>query len=356
MTALIDHLPLRALVEATFAGAGSEAGEAAILADHLVESNLVGHDSHGVIRTAMYLDWLERGLVTANRHARVDYDTGPLIGIAGDGGFGQVIAREAMELGIARAKEAGLALVGIRDCGHVGRVGAWAEAAAGAGMVSVHFVNTSGFGILVAPHGGSDRRLSANPIAAGIPIPGRPPAILDIATSTIAEGKIHVARNKGQQLPDGAVLDGAGAPTRDPERFYGDPPGAILPFGGHKGSGLSFLCEVLAGSLTGGLSSHPGNPTAGRLVNNMLSLILNPACLTTAGAYGEDVNRLVQWVTGSPPVETGGTVLLPGDPERRAKDERLERGIPIDASTLEQVVGAARSVGVADTLIDGIGR
>ena len=354
MTVRIGHRPLHALIVATFAGAGSEPGEAAILADHLVEANLVGHDSHGVIRTAKYLDWLRKGMVTANRHARVVHDGGAVIGIAGDGGYGQVIARESMELGIARAKELSLALVGIRECGHVGRVGAWAEMTANAGMVSVHFVNTSGFGILVAPYGGTDRRLSANPIAAGIPIPGRPPAILDIATSTIAEGKIQVALNKGQELPEGSVLDGAGAPTRDPERFYDDPPGAILPFGGHKGSGLSFLCEVLAGSMTGGLSSHPENPTADRLVNNMLSLILDPACLTAAGAYGEDVNRLVQWVTGSPPAEAGGAVLLPGDLERRTKAERLDQGIPLDAKSLGQVVGAARSVDAPDALIDAV--
>ena len=145
----------------------------------------------------------------------------------------------------------------IRNSGHLGRIGAWAEQLAEAGLASFHFVNTSGFGILVAPHGGSDRRLSANPIAAGVPVKGRRPLILDIATSAIAEGKIQVAKNKGEQLPPGLVLDGKGRPTTDPKAFYAEPPGAILPFGGHKGSGLSFFCEILAGSLTGGHASNP---------------------------------------------------------------------------------------------------
>lgn len=351
----VDSRDLRTVIESTFIHAGSAPGEAEIVAGHLVEANLVGHDSHGAIRTANYTDWLRTGTVKANRHARVVHDGGAMICVEGEGGFGQVIAREAMELGINRVFETGLAVLGIRDCGHLGRIGAWAEMAAEAGLVSIHFVNTSGLGILVAPFGGSDRRLSANPIAAGVPIPGRTPVILDIATSTIAEGKIQVARNKGQWLPEGSVLDGHGTPTRDAERFYGDPPGAILPFGGHKGSGLSFLCEVLAGSLTGGFSSHPDNPTAGWLVNNMLTILLEPGCFSSADAYAEDVSRLARWVTGSPPAEPGGAVLLPGDAERQTKADRLDRGIPIDANTLEQVRAAAASVNVPRAVVDGLG-
>ena len=144
-----------------------------------------------------------------------------------------------MAIAAGRARESGLCAIAIRNSGHLGRIGAWAEQLADAGLVSVHFVNTSGFGILVAPHGGSDRRLSANPIAAGTPVAGSAPLILDIATSTIAEGKIQIARNRGEALEPGIVIDGKGRPTTDPDAFYAEPPGAIFPFGGHKGSGLS---------------------------------------------------------------------------------------------------------------------
>ncbi len=142
------------------------------------------------------------------------------------------------------------------------------------------------------------------------------------------------------------MLDGAGRPTTDPEAFYADPPGAILPFGGHKGSGLSFFCEILAGSLTGGLASNPKNPTAGRLVNNMLSLAFDPAAFAGTVPFQEDVKRLITWTTASPPLESGGTVLLPGAIEDRTRAEREANGIPIDGETWARIVAAAASLGV----------
>jgi hydroxycarboxylate dehydrogenase B len=143
------------------------------------------------------------------------------------------------------------------------------------------------------------------------------------------------------------VLDGQGRPTRDPEAFYAAPPGAIFPFGGHKGSGLSLFCEILAGALTGGGSSHPDNPSAAALVNNMLSLIFDPAAVAGTGAFAADLERLVGWVAVSPPLEPGGSVLLPGEIERRCRAERLTKGIPLDDETLRQLAAAAASVGIA---------
>ena len=199
------------------------------------------------MRIYKYVDWVRAGQVVPNRHAEIVSDRGSLVVIDGGFGYGQVIGKEAMEAGTARAAEHGFTLVAIRNSGHLGRIGAWVEMLANAGLASFHFVNTSGFGILVAPHGGSDRRLSANPVAAGVPVEGAPPLVLDIATSVIAEGKIQVARNKGEKLPAGMVVDGAGRPTDDPEAFYANPPGAILPFGGHKGSGLTTTSRGWAG-------------------------------------------------------------------------------------------------------------
>jgi uncharacterized oxidoreductase len=192
-----------------FAAAGSSREEAILVADHLVEANLVGHDSHGVIRIKKYVDWAKAGRVLPNHHVEVISDRGPALLLDGGFGYGQVIGREAMALAAERAAKFGFALAAIRNSGHLGRIGAWPEQLAADGFVSFHFVNTSGLGILVAPHGGRDRRLSANPIAAGAPVKGGPPLILDIATSMIAEGKIQVARNKGEKLMPGQVLDGA---------------------------------------------------------------------------------------------------------------------------------------------------
>ncbi len=316
------------------------------MAEHLVEASLVGHDSHGIIRIAKYVGWVAADQVVPNQHAKIVRDAGALVVVDGGGGYGQVVAREAMAIAAERAHAHGFAVMAIRNTGHLGRIGAWPEQLAAAGLVSVHFVNTSGFGILVAPHGGSDRRLSANPIAAGVPLPGRAPAILDIATSAVAEGKLQVWRNAGKKIPPGLVLDGAGRPTTSAEAFYADPPGAILPFGGHKGSGLSFFCEVLAGALTGGGSSHPGSASAHRLVNNMLSLVFDPAAFGPTDAFAADISRLVEWVTASPPAEPGKPVLLPGDIEAATREQRLRDGIPLDAVTISQLADAASRLGV----------
>jgi len=332
---------LRQFGRAVFRAAGSEEMEAGIIADHLVEANLVGHDSHGIVRLAKYVDWQSRGEVIANRHATVVNDRGAALLIDGQFGYGQVIGLEAMDMLIERVNRNGVAVTSIRNAAHLGRIGAWAEQLAQAGFPSFHFVNTSGYGILVAPHGGSDRRLSANPIAAGTPMPDGRILVLDIATSMIAEGKIQMMRNKHQQLPPGSVIDGNGKSTTDPAAFYADPPGAIFPFGGHKGSGISFFCEVLAGSLSGGFASNPNSPTAGRLVNNMLSIAFDPAAFGGADFFKADLARLTDWVTASPPIEPGGAVLLPGEVEERTRAERRKTGIPIDAETWAQLATAA---------------
>lgn len=331
---------------AVFRGAGSDEAEARAVADHLVEANLVGHDSHGVVRVRKYVEWAREGMVVPNRHLEIVVDRKASLLVDGGFGYGQVIGKEAMTLAADRAADQGFVVLALRNAGHLGRIGAWPEQLAEAGLVSFHFVNTSGFGILVAPHGGRDRRLSANPIAAGAPVAGGAPIILDIATSVVAEGKIQVARNKGEQLAPGLVIDGAGRPTTDPAAFYADPPGAIFPFGGHKGSGLSIFCEIFAGSLTGGFASHPGSPTAGRLVNNMLSVVIDPETFGGADFFRADLARLIEWVEASPPIEPGGSVLLPGELERRVREERERNGVPLDAQSWSQIVSAAASVGV----------
>jgi hydroxycarboxylate dehydrogenase B len=343
----ISATDLEEVIRKIFNAAGSDESEAAIVANHLVEANLTGHDSHGVIRTAAYLDWVKKGAVLLNRHAQVTSDRGNILSIDGEFGYGQVIARESMEIAIERAKREGLAILSIKNAGHLGRIGAWAEQLAGAGLVSLHFVNTSGHGILVAPHGGRDRRLSANPIAAGAPMPGQPPMILDIATSVVAEGKIMVARDRGDTMPEGYFVDAEGNPSRDPNAFYADPPGAILPFGGHKGFGIAVFCEILAGSLTGGASSHPSNETAKRMVNNMMTIALDPDAFAGSDFFQADISRLVGWIKSSRPSVSGGQVLAPGELETRVRQDRSNDGIPLDQKTIEMLRERTRSFGIS---------
>ena len=202
---------------------------------------------------------------------------------------------------------------------------------AAAGKLSLHFVNTTGAGILVAPFGGINRRLSANPIAAGIPVANSPPLILDISACTLAEGKIRVALNKGVPVPENCIIDAQGMPTTDAHVFYADPPGAILPIAGHKGYGLAVLCEILAGALAGGGCSNPAN--ANRIVNGMLTIVLDVPRFQGEDAFRMEIQRLVAWVKSSAKATPDGEIMMPGEIEERTKAQRLQDGIDIDATT-----------------------
>jgi uncharacterized oxidoreductase len=337
---------LRELTAVIFQAAGCPPTEAARVADHLVEANLVGHDSHGVIRVASYVQWLRAGKVLADRTARVVFENEVIAVLDGQFGFGQTIGEQAMRRGIEKSARHGVAVIALRNSGHLGRIGDWPLMVARAGKLSLHFVNTSGAGILVAPFGGINRRLSANPIAAGVPVRDGPPMLLDMSACTIAEGKIRVALNRGVPVPENCIIDAEGRPTTDPRVFYADPPGAILSIAGHKGYGLAVLCEVLAGALTGGGCSNPAN--ADRVVNGMLSIIIDTSYFQTDAAFGAEIDRFIAWVKSSAKVTPEGEILLPGEIEERTKAQRLRNGIDVDETTLAQILETARAVGLDD--------
>jgi uncharacterized oxidoreductase len=345
----IQHDKLKRLVAAIFAAAGCRPPEDERVARYLVESNLVGHDSHGVIRVKPYIEWLRDGKVVANQTITVAFQNECLAVVDGGFGFGQSIGEQALQLGIDKASRHGVAVVAVRNCGHLGRIGDWAEMAARAGLVSLHFVNTSGAGLLVAPFGGISRRLSANPIAAGVPIQGRPPIILDISTSAIAEGKIKVAFNKQARLPAGCIIDPQGLPSDDPVMFYGTPPGAILPFGGHKGYGLGILAELLAGALTGGGCSKPG---VAQLSNGMLSILMQPTFFATQEDLAEEMSGFVEFVKSSEKVSPDAQILMPGEVEQRNREQRMANGIELDETTWKQIVETGKSVGVTEEQVE----
>ncbi len=340
----LQHDSLRRLTAAIFQAAGCQPAEAERIATHLVEANLVGHDSHGVIRIATYVQWLRSGKVLANQSIHIVHENEVLAVVDGQYGFGQTIGEQAVQLGIDKCARHGVAVIALRHAGHLGRIGDWPLQAARAGKLSLHFVNTTGAGILVAPYGGINRRLSANPIAAGIPVTGDSPILLDISACTLAEGKIRVALNQGVAVPEGCIIDAAGRPTTDPRVFYADPPGAILSIGGHKGYGLAVLCEVLAGALTGGGCSNPEK--ADRVVNGMLSIYLDPTFFQNDEAFAAEIRRFVAWVKSSTRASPESEILMPGEVEERTHARRLRDGIMIDATTWAQILGTAESVGL----------
>jgi uncharacterized oxidoreductase len=329
---------LTQLVSAVFMAYGADETVARIVAESLVLSNLKGHDSHGVIRVADYVSVVERGLIFPNAKPEILRETESLLLVDGNWGFGQVVGRTATEWAIPKAKGSGVCVLTIRHCGHLGRIGEWAEMAAEAGLVSLSFSNGAGGGILVAPHGGRERRLSANPIAGGAPLPNDEPLIMDFATSTVAEGKIRVARRKRESLPAGMIVDANGNPSTDPEAFYGAPPGALLPFGGHKGFALSLFTDILSGALSGGGCSRPGSGFTG---NAMTSILLDPEELSGTDFYEAEVDALTQSVRSCPVASGVEAVLLPGDPERQQEAKRSRSGISIDEETWSQITSLA---------------
>lgn len=345
---------LEPYVAQIFQAAGCSPEEAGRVALYLVRANLAGHDSHGVIRVPRYLSWMEGGAVKAGVEPEV-VSEGPTHAVVdGRFGFGQTVGPVATDLGIAKAREGGLSTVAIRNSGHLGRIGDWPERAAEAGIVSVHFVNTSGLGLLVAPFGSLDRRFSTNPFAAGVPIPGREPFILDFATSVVAEGKMLVARQGGKPLPEGALVDSDGSLSNDPAIVYGRDTGAnpndsragagaIRAMGEHKGSGLSFLCELLAGALTGSTCAKE-NET--RLVNGMLSFYLRPDILGPEEEWAREMETYLSFFASARPIERNGRVLMPGEPENLARAERGAKGIPLTDTTWGEIRESGDALGV----------
>ena len=346
---VIDHDELRRIGRRVFAAGGSSEEEAGIIIDHLVEANLKGHDSHGVGMIPTYVKNVKAGLLHPNRHARLVSETGALAVFDGGMGYGQVIAREATEWGIAKAKETGLAAFAVRNTHHVARVGTYGELAARAGLVSIHFVNVLIAPGRVAPFGGVGGRFGTDPVC--ITFPGTatlPPVVLDFATSRIAAGKIRVALNQGKKLEPGTLIDHDGRDSTDPAVFFArdDKGGSMLPFGEHKGSGLALICELLGGALSGG-KTLSGRLDGGRKVlNGMLSILIDPAKMGTGENLARETESFVAWHVASPPAEGVGHVKIAGEPEREWKRQRLAEGIPVDPTTWREIVASGAKVGL----------
>jgi uncharacterized oxidoreductase len=351
--------PLQRLLRTIFEATGCPADEAGRIALYLVRANLTGHDSHGVIRTQRYVEYVRDGYVVPGMHAERVLDAGPLAIVDGRSGFGQTIGPEATEIGIAKAKEHGVSVVAIRNSGHLGRIGDFAEMAAAEGIASLHFVNVFG-SMLVAPFGGSERRFSTNPVAIGVPSGNDEPFILDMATAYVAEGKVLVASKGGAPVPVGALVSETGELTNDPSVLYGeqradqypDPrvgSGALRTFGEHKGSGLALACDLLAGALGG---SRHTRESKGRIHNGMLSIYLDPARFDTGNTFHHDVNDYIDWIRSCRPIDPAAPVIIPGDKERRLTRERTANGIPLPEEVWGSIRMAARSVGIADATLD----
>ena len=331
--------------------------EAKTIAERLCGSNLKGHDSHGIVRVPRYVLWMEWGWVFPNIKPELIVDSGALALIDAKQGFGQVAGEFAVDEGIKRAKLHGVSVVGLKNSGHLGRIGDWSERAADAGLVSLHFVNVRG-SLLVAPFGGSDRRGSTSPLSIGVPSKDTDHIILDMATSTVAEGKVMVAQKGGKPLPAGALIDSNGNLTINPEVMYGkinenevpnseNGTGAITAFGLHKGSGINFMMEILGGALTGsGVSAGIDDKEKRKFANGMLSLYVKVDNMVNFEYFLNEVKSYADFVRSSPPANKNEKVLIPGDKEISTYKDRLANGLPIAPIVWQNIKQTAKDLNV----------
>ncbi|PRX96153.1 Ldh family oxidoreductase [Allonocardiopsis opalescens] len=320
---------LRALAAEVLRAEGASPADAELVAAALVEANLIGHDSHGVRRLPPYVAAVRRGEVDPRAVPEVLSRHGATVTIAGNRAFGQVAAAMAVrELADAAARH-GVAVAVIRDCTHIGRLGEYVETLAREGHVAMALCNVDP---TVAPFGGRDRRMGTNPMAWALPRAGGPPVVVDWATSAVAEGKLALALARGERVGPGLVVDPDGRPTTDPADFYRG--GALLPFAGHKGYGLSIVIEVIGGLLTGtGISALPDyQGTSGTVL-----LALDVAPFVPPEEFREQVARYCELLRATPPAEGHREVLVPGDLEERARRERARDGIPLPAATWSEL-------------------
>ena len=334
---------LETLARDLLSAAGASGSEAEIVAEHLVTSSLLGHDSHGILRLPEYLGLVEEGSIVPGAEITVERRSVTSAVVDCGLGFGPVGGVRAIETAIELATESGTGCVVTRRCNHVARLGAYVQLAAERGLVALATCNSPIHGHFVLPVGGREGRLATNPIAYAFPTDGDP-ILADFSTSVAPEGKIRVYRNRGESLPEGWVQDAEGHPTTDPDAFYGPPRGGILPLGGvaaHKGYALGLFVELLGSSLAGLACDDPGSGG-----NGVCFVVIDPARFVDLDAYRPLVAGTRDYMKSAEPVAGVEEVLVPGELEFRARRQRLAEGVPIDPVAWGQIVEHAGRLGV----------
>ena len=320
-----------------FKAAGSPPDIADAVARSLVLADLSGHPSHGVMRIPDYVQYIGEGLVDPQVRPSVTRTTANAVFVDGHWGFGQITAAEAVAEVVKLAKASGIAMAGMINCNHVGRVGEWVELAAASDVIAIMTVGGPS-DIVTAPFGGAETALSTNPIAAGVPAGTRDPMILDFATSAQAVGKIRIAQARGQRVPENSIRDASGNPSTDPQDFFDG--GLLLAFGGHKGSALSILVDALGSGLTGSELTDRYHKLGAVLIG------IDPGVFRPRDEYGAAVDGLFDRITGVPPAPGFSEVLIPGEPERRARGEQRATGVDVAPATLQTLLDTAEKLGV----------
>jgi uncharacterized oxidoreductase len=330
---------------AIVAGHGAAEEVAGLVARSLVSANVAGHDSHGALLLRYWVELVERGQIRPDARPEVVFDHGAVMCLDGRFGFGPVVGHEAVLQARERARAHGVACVLARNANHVGRLGEYTSALAEAGLVSLLLVNCQGSGQLLAPFGGTERRLTNNPVSIAAP-GGTEPVLLDMALSVAAEAKVWLAKARGEPLPDGWIVDAHGRPSTEPDDLFAG--GALLPLGGptagHKGYGLIVMVDIIAGILSGGGVCRPDPPEDFSNAFALFALDVEPLC--GVGAYASQIDALRRYVTDTPRAPGVDQILFPGDFESATGQARATGGIPLEGSTWSELAELARRVGV----------
>jgi LDH2 family malate/lactate/ureidoglycolate dehydrogenase len=344
-TVRIPQEALHTAIAALFQGAGSNEEEAGLMAHYLVRSDLTGHASHGVVQAPRYLETLRDGGLNANGKLELRVDAGALALVAGGNGYGQPLAHHSMRLAIDKAKQHGLAAVGLVESYHTGRLADYAAMAAAEGMVGLVFGNNAGKSAPVAVHGGIGPRLATAPLAAAFPSKRDSPVELDMATSALANANFRLWEQTGQAVPPDVLIDKHGQPTqRVGDLFDG---GAILPLGGaqgYKGTALAFMVETLAGVLTGGGFSGMLRPAVRG--NCALFISINANVLRPLADFEQDLEEMIAHIKATPP-RPGYEVVYPGERAARHEAENRAKGIPLALDVLADLRVEWQRYGVA---------
>lgn len=347
---------LEAAARTLVAATGAPEGHASAVAESLVDADLRGHGSHGVIRVPLYADKVADGALDPTAEPTVEHDGGATLLLDGQHTYGQVVGREAVSLLGERAAEHGVAAVGIRDATHLGRVGEWGERVADAGLCFAAFVNSQSGGYNVAPAGSADRLLSTNPICFGVPTFDALPhdVVLDIATSQVAHGKVREKAWIGKPIPEGWAVDDAGDPYTDAEEFEEGVVGAQLPLGGvvsgYKGTGLAVVAELFAGIFGDGVVA--GEREQRESNNAALFVAIDPLRFTTRVDVERRVRALAahldtaDYESGPSPgvAAKGDRFVLPGRPEYDAAETHRDE-LEIDDAVVSRLRGVADEYG-----------
>ncbi|MDH3351096.1 MAG: Ldh family oxidoreductase [Gammaproteobacteria bacterium] len=331
-----------------FEKAGCPESDAAVIADCMVQTNLWGIDSHGVIRTAKYLDRIRSGGMNATPKIRTLQAGAGLEVLDADNGSGYVAGKAAMARAIEIAARQNIAAVGVINSNHCGATSLYAHMALEHDMIGIAMSN-------VAPNmvmtGGSRAITGNNPIAVAVPSFGDFPFVLDISMSAVAGGKLLVAARNGEKIPLGWATDNEGRPTTDPRAGFD---GFLLPLGGHKGFGLSLLVDILCGVITGGSFQHqlksmyryPNEPSN----TAHLMIVINPLVLIDKEQLKERMSDFVKTIKTSPMCDPDAEMLLPGELEHRREQQRRDEGIPLPAALFAELEAIGKELNLDSAL------